>query len=136
MALLNDDYETLLKFTYPNVIALTGGPDKMISLIKKGKIEMQQQGITFDHVVIGKPTAVVKAGNEIHCMVPQTVFIKVPKGKMKSKSHLLAVSKNGGRHWYFIDTVNLTSENIKLVLPNYNFDLAIPPKKKPVFIAD
>ncbi len=46
-SLLEDDYETLLRFTYPKVIEMVGGEDKMISLIKKGKVDMGQQGITL-----------------------------------------------------------------------------------------
>src|SRR5688572_33189508 len=93
-ALLNDDYETIIKFTYPKVIELVGGRDRMISLIKKGKIEMGQQGISFDKVTIGKPSKALIAGDEIHCLIPQTVYMKVPKGKIKSKTHLLAVSRD------------------------------------------
>ena len=135
-ALLNDDYETLIRFTHPKVIELVGGRDKMISLIKKGKIEMGQQGISFDKVTIGTPTKTVVAGDEIHCLIPQTIYMKVPKGKMKSETQLLAVSRDKGTSWYFIDTVNLNKDNIKSVLPNYNFDLTLPTKKQPLFIAD
>ena len=135
-ALLNDDYETIIKFTYPKVIELVGGRDKMISLIKKGKVEMGQQGITFDKVTIGKPSKTVIAGDEIHCLVPQTVYMKVPNGKMKSETQLIAVTRDKGTNWYFIDAVNLNKENVRRVLPNYNFDLILPTKKQPVFIAD
>jgi len=135
-ALLNDDYETLIRFTYPKVIELVGGRDKMISLIKKGKIEMGEQGISFEKVIIGKPSNIVIAGSEIHCLVPQTVYMKVPKGKLKSGTQLLAVSQDNGSNWFFIDAVNLNKENIKIVLPNYNFDLVLPPKNEPIFIAD
>jgi hypothetical protein len=135
-ALLNDDYETVIRFTYPKVIELVGGRDKMISLIKKGKIEMGQQGISFDKVTIGNPSKTVIAGDEIHCLVPQTVYMKVPKGKMKSETHLIAVSQDNGANWFFIDTVKLNKDNIKIVLPNYNFDLILPAKKQPIFIAD
>jgi hypothetical protein len=135
-ALLNDDYETIIKFTYPKVIELVGGRDKMISLIKKGKIEMGQQGITFDRVIIGKPSKTVIAGDEIHCLVPQTIFMKVRKGKMKSETQLIAVSRDKGANWYFIDAVNLNKDTVKKVLPNYNFDLVLPNKKQPIFIAD
>jgi len=135
-AILSDDYETLIRFTHPRVIELVGGREKMISLIKKGKVEMSQQGISFDKVIIGTPSKTVIAGDEIHCLVPQTIFMKVPKGKMKSHSHLLAISRDGGENWYFIDTVKLDKDNIKNVLPNYNFDLKLPAKKEPVFIAD
>ena len=135
-ALLNDDYETLIKFTYPKVIELVGGRDKMISLIKKGKIEMGQQGISFDKVIIGKPSKTVIAGDEIHCLVPQTVYMKVPKGKLKSETQLLAVSRDNGSNWFFIDAVSLTKDNIKRVLPNYNFDLVLPTKSEPIFVSD
>jgi hypothetical protein len=135
-ALLNDDYETVIKFTYPKVIQLVGGRDKMISLVKKGKIEMGQQGISFDQVIIGKPSKTVAAGDEIHCLVPQTVYMKVPNGKMKSETQLIGVSRDKGVNWYFIDAVNLNKDNIRSVLPNYNFDLTLPSKKPPIFIAD
>ena len=135
-ALLNDDYETLIRFTYPKVIELVGGRDKMISLIKNGKIEMGQQGISFQSVIIGKPSQTVIAGSEIHCLVPQTVYMKVPKGKLKSETQLLAVSRDNGSNWFFIDAVNLNRDNIKIVLPNYNFDLVLPPKNEPIFISD
>ena len=135
-ALLNDDYETLIKFTYPKVIELLGGRDKMISLIKKGKIEMGQQGISFDKVIIGKPSKTVIAGDEIHCLVPQTVYMKVPKGKLKSETQLLAVSRDNGSNWFFIDAVSLNKDNIKRVLPNYNFDLVLPTKSEPIFVSD
>jgi hypothetical protein len=95
-ALLNDDFETIIKFTYPKVIELVGGRDKMVSLIKKGKIEMAQQGISFDKVTIGNPSKAVIAGDEIHCLVPQTVYMKVPKGRMKSETQLIAISRDQG----------------------------------------
>ena len=135
-ALLNDDYETVIKFTYPKVIELVGGRDKMISLIKKGKAEMKEQGIAFDKVIIGQPSKTVIAGNEIHCLIPQTIYMKVPKGKMKSETQLIAVSRDNGATWYFIDAINLNKDNIRRILPNYNFDLIFPTKRRPIFIAD
>ena len=99
-------------------------------------MEMGQQGISFESVIIGKPSKTVIAGNEIHCLVPQTVYMKVPKGKLKSETQLLADSRDNGSKWFFIDAVNLNKDNIKIVLPNYNFDLVLPPKNEPIFIAD
>lgn len=135
-ALLNDDYETLIKFTYPKVIEIVGGRDKLIAMVQKGKVEMKSQGITFEKVIIGEPSSSVAAGSEIHCLVPQTVFLKVPNGKMKSESYLIGVSQDGGSHWFFIDAVNLNMGNVRTVLPNYNSDLQLPAKKQPQFIKD
>lgn len=135
-SLLDGDYETFLKYTYPKVIEMVGGPDKLIALLRQGKIEMGQQGISFESVTIGEPSETVKAGDEIHCLVPQTIFLKVPNGKIKSESYLLAVSKDNGNNWFFIDTANLSNDNVKSVLPNYNSKLKIPRKKEPVLVGD
>lgn len=135
-SLLQDKYETLLKFTYPTVIEMVGGQAKMISIIKTGKGDMAKQGISFETVTIGEPSKTVKAGDEIHCLVPQTIFMKVPKGRVKSESYLLAVSKDNGDNWFFIAAINLTMDNVKTLLPNYNLELQIPPKKQPIFIED
>jgi len=97
---------------------------------------MGQQGISFDKVIIGKPSKTVIAGDEIHCLVPQTVYMKVPKGKLKSETQLLAVSRDNGSNWFFIDAVSLNKDNIKRVLPNYNFDLVLPTKSEPIFVSD
>lgn len=135
-ALMQSDYETLLNHTYPVIIDMIGGREEMISVIENGRAEMEQQGISFESVTIGDPTETVEAGEEIHCLISQTLFLKVPKGRMKSESYLLAISQDNGAHWFFIDTVNLTMENIKDIIPNYNLSLVLPPRKQPLFIPD
>lgn len=135
-ALLKADYETLIKYTYPKVVELVGGKEKMIETVKKGQAEMRQQGITFESVKIGEPSKTVVAGDEIHCLVPQTLIMKVPKGRLKTNSPLLGVSKDNGKHWYFIDTAGLSMDNVKTVLANYNPELKLPVKKEPEFIPD
>ena len=135
-ALMHDDYETLLKFTYPKVMEMVGGPERMISLIRNGKVEMKKRGIGFESVTIGEPSKVVIGGKEMLCLIPQTIFMKAPDGKIRKDSYLLGVSQDNGNHWFFIDTVNLTMENVRLVVPDYNSDLKIPAKKQPEFIAD
>lgn len=127
------DYETLISHTYPKVIEIVGGRDKMISILKKGNEELGQQGITFDEFIIGAPSQTVAAGDEIHCLVPQTVFMKKTgeKYRIKSETVLIGISKDEGKHWYFVDAVNLNMKNVKTVLPNYNTDLILPPRKQP-----
>jgi hypothetical protein len=46
-AMVSNDYQTIVNFTYPKVVELLGGRDKMISIIKNGNIEMVKQRITF-----------------------------------------------------------------------------------------
>jgi hypothetical protein len=135
-ALLKGDYETFIEFTYPKVIEMLGGKEKMMAMLKNGTMEMEQQGIGFESVTIGTPSASVQAGEEIHCLVPQTIIMKIPNGKIKTETFLLAISPDNGGRWFFIDTSNLKMENVTKVLPNYNTDLIIPTKKQPEMIKE
>jgi len=135
-ATINSDFETLLKFTHPTVIKMIGGKDKMLHILKTGKEEMDKEGIKFLKVDIGKPSKTYQAGNEIHCLVPQTIFMKVQGGKLKTEAHLLAISQDNGSNWFFIDTAQLNMTNVRTVLPNFNMALKIPAKTQPTFFKD
>ena len=47
---------------------------------------------------------------ELQCTLPQTIVMKVPNGKLVTKSTLIDVSKDMGRKWFFIDCLG---RNIK-----------------------
>lgn len=135
-ALLQGDYETVVKFTYPKIVEMLGGRDKMVAILKDGKVQMDEQGMAIESVTFGEPSQTVMAGDEIHCLVPQTLLMKVPGGKLKAESWLLAISTDKGAHWYFLDTASMTMDNIKGFVPHYNSNLKIPAQKEPDFIAN
>jgi hypothetical protein len=43
----------------------------------------------------------VQAGEEIHCLLPQTVIMKYGDKRMKSEGHLLCISQDKGQNWFF-----------------------------------
>lgn len=132
IALVVGDYPTLVKHTYPKVVEMMGGGEKMIAMVKRGRADLEAQGIKIDTSMVRDPSATVKAGDEIHCLIPQTVILNIPNGKVRSENYLIGISQDGGKHWYFIDTAQITMANVKDVLPNYNMDLIIPQAKPPV----
>ena len=136
-ALLKGDYETVIRFTYPKIVEMLGGREKMIDILNSGRAQMEQQGMSIQSVTFGEPSESVAAeGGEIHCLVPQTLFVTVPAGKMKAESWLLAISTDKGANWYFLDTAQMTMDNIKNFIPHYNPELKIPEKKAAEFIGN
>lgn len=133
-AFVSSDYETLIKFTYPSLIEEAGGPEKSFEQIKKDIEDLKNQGVTFDSVYVGQPTIFVNAGEEIHTLIPETMFVNGPRGTLMSESYLIAITKDKGLTWYFIDAAEIDNNNIKKMLPHYNLDLKIPPKKDPILI--
>ena len=132
--MLKKDYESLSQYTYPVIIEWMGGKEKMINSISNEMQRIEDQGVVFLELSIGEPQKEYFAGKEIHCLVPQKIILKNKDGKIISRSHLLAVSVDLGNNWYFVDTTQLTTENVTLLFPKFNTDLKIPLKTEPKYI--
>ena len=126
--------DEFVSYTYPGLIKLMGGKEKMVEVLQKGLAEMAEQGFRFLSGKVGVPTQVVKAGPEIHALLPMSQIMSAPGGELHVESHMVAVSSNGGQTWTFIDTGKMTPENIRTVLPNFNPELKLPRKSEPKFV--
>jgi hypothetical protein len=95
---------------------------------------MKAQGFAFEKISIGSPGKFYKAGTEIHCLIPETLVMKTSKGRMAAKSNLLAISKDGGKNWSFLDLNQSTINSVKTLFPNFNNNLIIPKPAQPVML--
>jgi hypothetical protein len=130
-AVIKKDYATVVNHTYPKVLMAAGGKEKMIQMIKMGMQEMQVRGISIESASIGSPGKFYKAGKEIHCLVPETVVIKSNNSRLVNHTNLLAISKDGGNFWYFLDINQSNYKMIPKIFPNFNKNLIIPAPSRP-----
>lgn len=133
-AMKNKDFNTILNFTYPKIVEMGGGKSKLISLMKTEFDKMEKDGFYFESIIFETPQEIYKAGNELHCIIPEQIILKTPKGKIKAIYYILAISKDKGKKWYFLETHKFNDENLKLILPNFNKNMIIPKNTKPVLI--
>jgi hypothetical protein len=135
-AFLAGDFETFANYAYPNMVKLAGGRKKLIDTLKKGMAEMKGEGFRFLSSTVGPPTELVKAGNELHAILPQQQVIEVAAkhGELHGMGHLIGVSSDSGKTWTFIDAAGATPETIRQVLPSYNPKLKVPPRTQPTFV--
>ena len=108
-----------------------GGKDKMMAVIKQGMEGMQAQGFSFASATVGSPGKFYKAGTEIHCLIPQRIALTSPNGRIVNSSYLLAITKDGGKFWYFLDINRGTYNAIPKLFPNFNKKLVIPEPTQP-----
>jgi hypothetical protein len=132
LAVTNGDYKTLVDHMYPRLVEMMGGKEKMLALATKSMDQLKTQGITFENASVGSPGKFYKAGAEIHCIVPETLTLKLPSGHAVSHSSLLAISSDGGKNWSFIDLNQGTIDAIPQIFPYFNHDLKIPEPTAPV----
>lgn len=130
-AVVKGDYAILINHTYPKIITMSGGREKMMQMVKTGMEQMKAQGFTFSSATIGSPGKFYKAGTEIHCLVPEMVVLTSNGSRLVNHANLLAITKDGGNMWYFLDINQSTYKIIPKLFPNFNKKLVIPEPTQP-----
>lgn len=125
-AVVKGDYSTVIDKMYPKAVLMGGGKAKLLQMMNAGTTQMKAQGVSFVNAAIGSPGKFYKAGTEIHCLVPEVINMKVPNGILAMHANLLAISKDGGRRWTFLDLNKNTIDLIPKIFPKFNKALIIP----------
>ena len=133
---LKKDFASVVATTYPATVKGMGGEKAMLDYLLKGAKEMEADNVSFTNVTLGEPTRIIKTEKEFQCTLSQILEMKVPGGKVFSKSTLIAISMDNGKKWYFIDTSGLDITMLKAMIPSISPDLIIPQEDKPVLIKD
>jgi hypothetical protein len=126
------NYDRLVDLTYPKVVELLGGREKMIELLRHGTEDMKSRGSVIVGADVAEPKDVITAGDKRFAIVPMTVHVKVPEGTLRAPGFLLAVSTDGGKAWTFIDGAGLTREKLTQVFPDLPSELSLPALERPV----
>lgn len=132
-ATFNSDHKLVIDLTYPKLVELSGGRDSMQKLIVERIASLKKQGVMSFEGSVGSPGPYIKAGSQIHCLIPEILYLNVFNGRFVTRSYLLAISDNKGKSWTFMDVGKMPADVLHKLLPNYNDDLVIPTPGKPMF---
>jgi len=132
-AFIKGDYQTYTKYAYPGLVKAMGGQSHMVVTLIQTVSDMQAKGMTFISIDVDSPTKIIKSHNELQCTLQQHTAIKLTNGKAVATSTLIALSEDGGKNWFFVDTSNKDATAMRKSLPNLSPLIVIPPQTKPVF---
>lgn len=130
-AILNNDFETIYAMTLPQFVDRAGGKTKFIELLKSSQQNFAKADLKLKSVFIGETTTIVKAGNELHAIVPQQSVFMQKGNETIVKNFLLAISKDNGKTWFFFNLEGFDNETIKTYFPDFNQQLKVPITPKP-----
>jgi hypothetical protein len=130
------DYAAFAKFTHPSTVALLGGEEKMLDEIKKSFAALEAEEVTFLNINFTAPSQIIVYQNELQCTLRQMIEMKVVGGTMTVFATVIAVSRDGGKNWYFADTAGNDIKNMRKLIPTLSPDLVIPETLEPGFVPD
>jgi hypothetical protein len=132
-ATFNSNHKLVVDLTYPKLVELSGGRDSMQKLIIERITALQKQGVMKFEGSVDSPGPFIQAGDQIHCLIPETLFLNVLSGRYVTRSYLLDISNDKGKTWTFMDVGKMPADVLHKLLPNYNNELVIPASGKPMF---
>ncbi len=122
------DVDAYMNAMHPNIIEMGGGKELMRDIIGSQIQTYSTMGVTIEGVDFEEPSDVVKAGDELHCILSGNLKLKLGEDSFDNPINLLAASQDDGENWKFIDLSFYNENSLKLYLPDFNDTLEIPEK--------
>jgi hypothetical protein len=129
-AIVERNYEQLLDLTHPDILIKGGGRDLLMSDYHKERQMMVDKGMEYIEAVVFQPNEFLEFNGEIQTLLTVKYKLLINKLEYESTSNLLAVSKNNGGHWVFVDLNKYNKESLKDFIDNLSPDLVFPDSNK------
>jgi hypothetical protein len=128
-AFLEGNYERLADYTYPKLVELIGGREKMIEVVRKGVEGMKAGGFVPLSSAPSAPSQVLRAGRRTFAIVPLKFKMRAPSQVLVSDSFMIAISEDEGKSWKFLSGASVDEEKLKVILPDAAGKLKLPTVK-------
>jgi hypothetical protein len=135
-ALLAGDYETVIGYTHPKIVELMGGKAPMLEILKRSTKDMAAKGYAIEKITINVPNDPKASNDLLYVMIPETMILKAPGGKLTKENMMVGLSYDAGKKWVFIDADALTDPATKAALPELVGKITQTASKPPVFVKD
>ena len=133
-SVINEDYESLINYTHPNIVEKVGGREVLVEAVKSSMESMKAEGIKIESIEIDDTIIISKFKDEYHCLVPKILKMSIGENKIISKSYLFGFSDLNGEHWTFTEADKLISEEGSQFFPNFETNIHIPTKPMPMYV--
>jgi len=123
-ATISGDYLKVVDLTYPKVVAMVGGRDKMTSHLANEHRQDKESGFELQAIDVGGPLQIEKVGSQLFAVLPIKLTAKTPDGVGSNDNWLVGISDDAGNHWTFIRGVE--QKRFNLMFPGAAAKIRIP----------
>jgi hypothetical protein len=132
-AMVAGDSRSFAKYMLPELITVGGGTDKVVQMMDSMFTVLEGFGGQVKKITYGNPGKIIKFNKELQTTLPQTTEITSSIADVVLTSTLVAISRDNGKNWYFLDPSMNKAEQLKGKLPPISPEINVPPPQ-PKFI--
>ena len=126
-----NDYAGVLAFLPPRVIQQTGGRMAALKKIRSQFSLARDYGVERMDFIAGQPTPTTPLGKWLTSLVPLTVVLHRTPLDVTQQTHLLGLSNDQGKHWFFVPLYQTTQAKLNVWFPELAGKLVIPADPEP-----
>ena len=131
-AVAASDTEAILESTYPGLVQQVGGRAAMRVMVTESLKDLERKNLVVVGTEIVSISQPLQAGAELHSIVRAKRTVKGPGGVQIQDTFMVAVSRDNGMSWTFVDGPQLTPKHIEALFPDFNEALELPETAPPV----
>ena len=127
------DYAVILDHSNPNAIALMGGRQQALAVIKTSMDELKSKGLTITSADFGEPSQPMRSNGKLFSVVPTSTVmtLRKPHARITQKSFMLAMSLDEGVSWSLTDGTVVMPDALSVLVPDLPPDLRLPKIQSP-----
>jgi hypothetical protein len=134
-AIVDYDMELYAKMTYAPIIEMAGGHEIYKDMTKSYKDGMVNAGMMIIESNVDSITQVVMSQNELHCFIRMHQVTKMKENYFEGHTYALAISKDNGETWSFVDLETFDEVGLKDFVSTYDSSkLKFPPAANLVLV--
>ena len=125
------DYEKILAYLPPQVIQQSGGRAAMLREIKGQFAQAREYGVEQWEAFPGQPSPPKPMGRWLTSIVPVTVVLHRAPLDLTQETHVLGLSADQGKHWYFVVLFHVTQKELNARFPEFAGKIVVPNDPEP-----
>lgn len=136
-ATTSGNYAKVIDYTHPAVLKEAAGRKEAVERIETVYRQIKDAGYSVTKYEVGDPGDFHTQGDNTFVVVPTSMEMKSPVGRIIARSYLLGISSNRGKSWKFLDGSGLQDEESReKMLPKMPATLTLPEPGKPEIMKD
>ena len=129
---LKKDLKSFLTFTYEPMLKLNGGSGKVKADLENELESFAKEGFAISNIEYENISKFIYAKNQIQCTVTERSEYLGTGLKMKLKSTVIAISRDQGKTWKFIDPFGMSLKQLQKYLPELSEEIILPAVEEPI----
>jgi hypothetical protein len=122
-AIVDRDFDKVITKTLPNIVEMGGGKELMVQDLHSERQQVVDNGLDYISAKIGEPGKVFESNGDQQLIFPVTYKVVSNLNELNVNAKLLAVSKDKGKSWYFLDIEKYDRESLKSFYSNLSDDI-------------